>query len=258
MCHIGQVHRAAFAVQHAVGAAEQLADGRGHRGSARQRMTVAAIRAERVVVISHGHRAPGGDSLLAERKVAGASDQVLDEQLVGALLEIAKLDHHLVEAQSGFLVDACHGSGCLVRAGFQYLFAIISSSAGNSVITSCPLAVTTSSSSIRAAECPSSAGQYVSSAKTMPSWSSIGSSSELRRLMMGRSCSASPRPWPNCSPKASISSANPNSSAFGHVLASRSVEMPGFTRSIAASIHSRAFVYASRWLEVARPTAKVR
>ena len=33
--------------------------------------------------------------------------------------------------------------------------------------------------------------------------------------MIGRSCRPSPRPWANCSPKASISLPKPNSVAFG-------------------------------------------
>ena len=51
---------------------------------------------------------------------------------------------------------------------------------------------------------------------------------------------------------------NPNSSALGHTLAIWSVVAPGLTRSIAASIHSRDCLKASRWAWVARPTTKVR
>ena len=49
----------------------------------------------------------------------------------------------------------------------------------------------------------------------MPSLISGGWSIDTTREMIGRSCSASPSPWPNCSPKADISSGNPNSGAFG-------------------------------------------
>jgi hypothetical protein len=62
-----------------------------------------------------------------------------------------------------------------------------SSSAGKRVITSQPVAVTTTSSSIRAAERPSVAAQYVSSAKTIPSSSSTGFSSEWTREIIGDS-----------------------------------------------------------------------
>jgi hypothetical protein len=74
----------------------------------------------------------------------------------------------------------------------------------------------------------------------MPSWISIGASRETSRLMIGRSCSASPSPCPNWSAKASISLAKPNSCALGHRAAIRSVATPGLTTSMAASIHSRA------------------
>jgi hypothetical protein len=76
--------------------------------------------------------------------------------------------------------------------------------------------------------------------------------------MIGRSCSPTPTPCPNWRPNASISSANPNSSARGHTFAIWSVEAPGRTRSIAASIHSRDCANASRCAWVARPTTNVR
>ena len=77
-------------------------------------------------------------------------------------------------------------------------------------------------------------------------------------MMIGRSCRLAPTPWPNCRPNASISSTNPNSSAFGQTAAIVSVLCPGFTRSIAASIHSRDRLNASRCACVARPTTNVR
>ena len=108
------------------------------------------------------------------------------------------------------------------------------------MITCGPFAVTTTSSSIRAAEKPSFAGQYVSRAMTMPSLISTGWSSELSRLMIGRSWRNSPTLWPNWRPKHSISLSKPNSSAFGQTLATWSVPTPGRISSIDASIHSRA------------------
>ena len=60
--------------------------------------------------------------------------------------------------------------------------------------------------------------------------------------MIGRSCSARPSPWPNWSPKASISFGNPNSSAVRPDAGELSVVTPGLTRAIAASIHSRALL----------------
>ena len=62
------------------------------------------------------------------------------------------------------------------------------------MITSQPSAVTTSCSSIRAADQPSEAGQKVSSANTMPSSTTSGWSSETRRLKIGFSQIVSPTP----------------------------------------------------------------
>ena len=62
---------------------------------------------------------------------------------------------------------------------------------------------------------------------TMPSLSSTGWSSELSRLMIGRSWRNRPTLWPNWRPKHSISFANPNSSAFGQTFATWSVPTPG-------------------------------
>src|SRR5258705_7295273 len=50
------------------------------------------------------------------------------------------------------LAPSPHSSRCAARTKPQYLFAIGNSSAGNSVITRHPLSVTTTSSSMRAAE----------------------------------------------------------------------------------------------------------
>ena len=68
-------------------------------------MPVAPIGAERVVIGAHRHGIARGDRLLTKRQVAGAAYQVLEEQLVGALLEIAQLDHQLIEPQPRRAVD---------------------------------------------------------------------------------------------------------------------------------------------------------
>ena len=49
----------------------------------------------------------------------------------------------------------------------------------------------------------------------MPSLISVGWSSETTREMIGRSCSASPSPWPNCRPKAPEFGFPDEMSAFG-------------------------------------------
>jgi hypothetical protein len=93
---------------------------------------------------------------------------------------------------------------------------------------------------------------------TMPSLISTGWSSELSRLMTGRSWRNRPTLCPNWRPNASISLSKPNASAFGQARAISSVPAPGRISSIDASIHSRARLYASRWASVALPTTNVR
>ena len=116
----------------------------------------------------------------------------------------------------------------------QYLRpATSSSSAGNFVMTSQPSAVTTTSSSIRAADQPSVAGQNVSSANTMPSSSISGWSRETRRLKIGFSQIVMPTPWPYWSANAAISSGNPKSVAFGQTETMSAVVAPGLTSEIA-------------------------
>ena len=113
--------------------------------------------------------------------------------------------------------------------------ATIRSSAGKRVMISQPSLVTTSCSSIRAADQPSEAGQNVSSANTIPSWISSGCSSDTSRLKIGFSQIVSPTPWPNWSANAASSSGNPNSCAFGHTDTTSAVLTPGLINAIAAS-----------------------
>ena len=102
-----------------------------------------------------------------------------------------------------------------------------------------PSAVTTTSSSIRAADQPSLAGQYVSSANTMPSSSTSGWSSDTSRLKMGFSQMDRPTPCPYWSANAASSLAKPNSSARGHSDTMSAVVAPGRTAAIARSMYSR-------------------
>ena len=153
---------------------------------------------------------------------------------MGRLLGASYDGHLLVQVEQGGRVDLVrvdgHGSprpaavlrcDCDSRTAgsgpstLQYRWpATRSSSAGNFVMTSQPSAVTTTSSSIRAADQPSDAGQYVSRAN-MPSSSVSGCSSETSRLKIGFSQMASPTPCPYCNAKAASSLAKPNSSARG-------------------------------------------
>ena len=86
------------------------------------------------------------------------------------LFEVAHLDKQPVEIEPYRSVK--HSSSSSNHASFllspQYACVTNRSCAGNLVITCTPSPVTTTSSSIRAAENPSDAGQYVSNAKTIP------------------------------------------------------------------------------------------
>lgn len=125
-------------------------------------------------------------------------------------------------------------------------------------MTSQPSAVTTSSSSMRAADQPSAAGQYVSRANTMPSSRTSGWSRETSRLKIGFSQIDRPTPWPYWRAKAAVSSAKPNSSARGQSRTMSAVVAPGRTSAIASSMYSRQRTYASRCAREALPTANVR
>src|SRR5690606_21340992 len=117
--------------------------------------------------------------------------------------------------------------------------ATMSSSAGNLVMTSHPSAVTTTSSSMRAAPQPSAEGQYVSKAKTIPSSSTSGCSREVRREKIGFSQIERPTPCPYCRANAASSSGKPNSSAVGHSSTMSAVVAPGRTAAMALSMYSR-------------------
>ena len=66
---------------------------------------MAAIGAEGKIALAHGGGEAGGDRLLAERKMAGALDQVLQKQIVGALLGLADLDLRAIHGEPLFLAD---------------------------------------------------------------------------------------------------------------------------------------------------------
>ncbi len=72
-----------------VAAAEQLGEDRRHRHAPGERVVVAAVGAERVVVLAHRRGDAGRDRLLADAEVGRAADQALEEQLLGADLEAA-------------------------------------------------------------------------------------------------------------------------------------------------------------------------
>ena len=88
----GEVHRAALSPHEPAFATHQLAEDADHRRAAGERVGVAAIGAEGVVVLPHRHREAGGDRFLAEREMARALHEVLQEEIIGALLQHADLD----------------------------------------------------------------------------------------------------------------------------------------------------------------------
>ena len=100
----GQMHRAALAAHQPVVALHQLAQHLLDRNAARQRMGMPAIGAKAQVAFDHGAGKAGGHRLLAERQMAGALDQVLQEQIEGALLRLT--DRHLRPVQLQALVLA--------------------------------------------------------------------------------------------------------------------------------------------------------
>ena len=83
------MHRAALAAHQAVVALHQFAQHLLDRHAARQRVGVAAVGAERQVALLHGGGEARRHRLLAERQMARALHQVLQEQVVGALLGLA-------------------------------------------------------------------------------------------------------------------------------------------------------------------------
>ena len=89
----GEMHGAALAAHEAVVALHQFAKHLLDRYPARQRVRVTAIGAEGQVAGLHGRRKSRGNRFLAEREVARSLDQILQEQIEGALLALA--DQHL-------------------------------------------------------------------------------------------------------------------------------------------------------------------
>src|SRR5215469_5295683 len=233
---------------------------------------MAAVRREHVVVGPQRRARADRDRFMAGGQVRGALDEPGEEQVVRGLLGPAD-DRHLLVAREQFV--GCHGVSPRPAAVFkldwlsrsvfsappavQYFRPATSrSSAGNLVRSSQPVAVTTTSSSIRAADQPSAAGQYVSSANTMPSASTSGCSSETSREKMGFSQIDRPTPCPYWRANAAISSGKPNSSARGQSATMSPVVTPGRTIAIAWSMYSRQRTYASRCAREALPTANVR
>ena len=100
-----QMHRAAFAVKKPAFAPHKLTENAGHRGTARQRMVVPPIGAKGVIVVLHGAGKARRHGFLAEAQVAGAFDQVLEKQVVRALLHVAAFELQPPELEPFGLAD---------------------------------------------------------------------------------------------------------------------------------------------------------
>ncbi len=106
-----QVHRPALAAHQAVVALHQLAQHFLHAHAARQRVGMAAIGAEGEVAFAHGAGKTRRHRFLPERKMACSLDQVLQEQVVGALLGFADHDLGAVQFEPFLLADIVVQSG---------------------------------------------------------------------------------------------------------------------------------------------------
>ena len=99
----------ALAAEQPCRTAEQLGEDRRHRHATGQRVVVAAIGAERVVVLAQRRGDAGRHRLLADAEVGRATDQALEEQLLGAHLELPALDHRPVHPEAGVAIDVGRG-----------------------------------------------------------------------------------------------------------------------------------------------------
>ena len=104
------MHRAALPAHQPVVALHQFAEHLLDRHAARQRVGVAPVGAERQVAGLHRNGKSGCDRLLAERQVARALDQVLQEQIERPLLGLAQLELRAIEAQPHGLADVVIGA----------------------------------------------------------------------------------------------------------------------------------------------------
>ena len=66
------------------------------------------------VIGAHGGRKAGGDGLLPDAQVGSPLDETLQEHLVGALFEAARLEHHPVDTEASVQVGT--GNDCDVHS----------------------------------------------------------------------------------------------------------------------------------------------
>ena len=98
---LGQVHRAALGLADAGGLLHQLGQAALRRGAAGDRVVVAAVGGEHVVVGPQRRARADRDRLVPGGQVGGALDQAAQEQVVRGLLGAADDGHLLVPAEQG-------------------------------------------------------------------------------------------------------------------------------------------------------------
>ena len=89
--------------------AEQLGEDRRHGHAAGERVVVASVGAERVVVLAQRSGNAGRHRLLADAEVGRPADQALEEQLLGTDLELPALDHRPVHPEARVAIDVGRG-----------------------------------------------------------------------------------------------------------------------------------------------------
>ena len=85
-------------------------------------MRVAAVGAERPVVGAHRDAEAGGDRFLAEREMARALDEVLEEEIVRALLAVAQLELLAIELEPRLAADVDLGLRCFLAFDVVSMF----------------------------------------------------------------------------------------------------------------------------------------
>ena len=114
----GEVHGTTLAAEKPARASHQLAEDADDRRAAGQRVVVAAIGAERQVVGPHGRGEARRHRFVAGREVDRSLDQVLEKQVVGALLEQPRGELRSVHPKPDFGSDVVVGRirGCRTRS----------------------------------------------------------------------------------------------------------------------------------------------
>ncbi len=105
MFHTGQVHGTPLATHQAAIATHELPQDSGHGNAAHQGVVMPTVGAKSVVIGTHGHPETSGNRFLTESKMAGSLDQILHEQVIGALFHLSAFKHRTVEFEPGVLLE---------------------------------------------------------------------------------------------------------------------------------------------------------